>query len=103
MERDEILKRNKEANEKDEGEQYVKSKARRYGEIGLCTFFIILIVYKMSKGIPTNDILALFWGYIGVGFIYNYKFLKTKRALVSAVCGVIAAISFTIAYIIQTW
>ena len=103
MDRDEILKRNKEANEKDECEQYIKSKARRYGEIGLCAFFILLTFYKMLKGIPTNDTLAIFWGYIGVGFIYNYKFLKTRKALFSAICGMIAAISFTIAYILQTW
>lgn len=103
MNREEILKRYKDVNETDEGEQYIKSNARRYGEIGLCTFFIFLTVYKMWKGIPTHDTLAVFWGYIGVGYIYNYKFLKTKKTLFTAVCGIVAAISFTIAYIFQTW
>lgn len=64
MERDEILKRNKETNDKDEGAQYIKSKARRYGEIGLCTFFIIVTFYKLWKGIPSNDTLAILWGYL---------------------------------------
>lgn len=103
MDRDEILKRNKQFNSKDEGEQYVEMKARRFGEIGLCFFFIALILYKFIKGLPANDLLAVFWGYLGVGYIYKYRFLKTNSSLISAVCGMIAAISFAIAYIVQTW
>lgn len=103
MDRDEILKRNKQFVKKDEGEQYVEMSARRFGEIGLCIFFIALIVYKFVKGLPTGDLLAVFWGYLGVGYIYKYRFLKTKSSLISAVCGMIAAIVFTLAYILQTW
>lgn len=103
MDKEEILKRNKLSNTKDEGEQYIEMKARRYGEIGLCTFFILLILYKMINNIPTNDLLAVFWGYLGVGYIYKYRYLKTKSSLISAVCGMLAAIAFALAYILQTW
>lgn len=103
MDRDEILKRNKESNNKDEGEQYIEMKARRFGEIGLCVFFIALIIYKLAKGLPADDLLAVFWGYLGVGYIYKYRYLKTKNSLISAICGMIAAIAFTIGYILQTW
>lgn len=103
MERDEILKRNKQSTHKDEGEQYVEMKARRFGEIGLCTFFIALIFYKMVKDLPTNDLLAVFWGYLGVGYIYKYRYHKTRATLISAICGMIAAVTFAIAYILQTW
>lgn len=103
MDRNEILTRNKQFTKKDEGEQYIEMKARRFGEIGLCVFFIALILYKFVKGLPANDLLAVFWGYLGVGYIYKYRFLKTKNSLISAVCGMIAAIAFVIVYILQTW
>jgi hypothetical protein len=103
MNRDEILKRNKQAAAKDEGEQYVEMQSRRFGEIGLSVFFIALILYKFLKGLPANDLLAVFWGYLGVGYIYKYKFLKTKGSFFNAVCGMIAAICFALVYILQTW
>lgn len=103
MDRDEILKRNKQFTKEDEGEKYVEMQSRRFGEIGLCVFFLALFIYKLSKGLPANDLLAVFWGYLGVGYISKYRFIKTKNSLVSAICGMIAAIAFTLAYIIQTW
>ena len=103
MERDEILRRNIETNKVDEGREYVEMKSRRYGEIGLAVFFIALIVYKLIKGLPANDLLAVFWGYLGVGYIFKYRFYKTKSHLVSAVCGMIEAVAFTITYVLQTW
>lgn len=103
MDRDEILKRNKQSTKEDEGEQYVMMKARKVGEIGLCAFFIALVLYKLAKGLPANDLLAVLWGYIGVGYISNYRFLKTKRSLISAICGMIAAVAFALGYVLQTW
>lgn len=104
MNRDEILKRNKQClGKKDEGELYIEMQSRRFGELGLCAFFIALICYKFAKGLPANDLLALFWGYLGLGYVYKHKFSKTKNSLTSAICGMIAAIAFTIAYVIQTW
>lgn len=79
MERDEILRRNKQSTKEDEGEQYIEMQSKRFGEIGLCSFFIVLILYKLFKGLPANDLLAIFWGYLGVGSVYKYRFLKTKK------------------------
>ena len=103
MKREEILKRSKEIKLKDEGVQYIESQSRRYGEIGLAIFFIILIIYKWYKGIPNQDIIGLFWGYLGVGSIYKYKFLKTRITLISTICGIIVAIFFTLSYVMNTW
>jgi len=103
MDRDEILNRNKQSTKMDEGTQYIKMQSRRFGEIGLSIFFIALIIYKFAKGLPSNDLLAVFWGYLGVAYIYKYKFLKTKQSLLSAICGMIAAVTFALAYILQTW
>ena len=103
MTRDEILTRNKASNPKDEGKAYVEDKARRYGEIGMCVVFILLIIYNIIKKQPTNDLLAFFWGYLGVGYIYKYRAAKSKGTLISAICGMIAAVAFLLAYVAQTW
>jgi hypothetical protein len=103
MDRDEILRRNKECNPKDEGVVHIEDRARRYGEVGMCIVFILLILYKLVRGIPANDILALFWAYMGVGSVYKYRACKTKSYLVSAVCGTVAAVAFLLAYVLQTW
>lgn len=103
MNREEILKRNKESNPKDEGMEYIEDKAKRYGEIGLCIVFIILVIYKTIKGFAIYDLLALFWAYFGIGYIYKYRIFKTKKSLISAICGMIAAICSVLAYVLQTW
>lgn len=103
MNRDEILERNKADNQKDEGIEYIDNKAGRYGEVGLCIFFILLVIYNFAKGKPVSDLLALFWGYLGMGYIYKFRANKTNRSLISAICGMVAAFSFLLAYVFQTW
>ena len=45
MDREEILRRNKQT-QQDEGEKFIEDRSRRMGEIGLGIFFILLWVYK---------------------------------------------------------
>lgn len=103
MNRDEILNRNKAGNPKDEGVEYVENKSKRYGEIGMCVAFILLVIYNFAKRLPIYDLLAIFWGYLGVSYIYKYKTYKTKKSLLTAICGMIAAFVFLLDYILQTW
>ena len=103
MERSEILEKAKTASQKDEGQEYLNNKARRYGEVGLCAFFLLITGYKLAMGIPANDILAVIWAYVGVGYLSKYRDLKTSRALFQAICGLIAAFAFAFAYLLQTW
>jgi hypothetical protein len=103
MEREEILRRNKDAHLQDEGQQFMESHARRYGEIGLAVFFILITLYKLVKGIPSQDTLAIFWGYLGLTYIYKYVYTRSRQQLFQAACGMLAAVAFTIAYLLQTW
>ena len=103
MERDEILAKVKTAPQKDEGVEYLNSKARRYGEIGLFVFFLLIMGYKLVMSIPADDILAIIWAYIGVGYLSKYHDLKTRKALLQAICGLIAAFAFGLGYLLQTW
>lgn len=102
MDREEILRRGKAA-KKDEGEEYAENRSRRMGEIGLGIFFILLWIYKTAKGLPGQDLLALFWGYLGLGYIEKYRYYKTTSSLVSAICGMVAAVAFALSYFIVTW
>ncbi|KNZ41258.1 DUF6442 family protein [Acetobacterium bakii] len=103
MDRNEILTRNKDSKAKDEGLVYVEDKSRRYGEIGLSIMFILLVFYNFAKGLPIYDLLAIFWGYLGMSYVYKYRASKTKGNLVPAIAGLIAAVVFLLDYILQTW
>ena len=102
MDREEILRRNKQT-QQDEGEKFIEDRSRRMGEIGLGIFFILLWGYKTWKGLPGQDLLALFWGYLGLGYIEKYRYYKTTSSLVSAICGMIAAVAFALRYVIVPW
>lgn len=84
---------------------YVDENLRKKmsGEIGLCIFFILLVIYNFIKGLSVYDLLAIFWGYLGVSYIYKYRAFKTKKSLITAVCGIIAAVGFLLSYVLQTW
>lgn len=82
---------------------YVGMDSRRYGELGLCIFFLALGLYKIIKDLPINDLLAMIWVYRGVENIYEYESLGTRKSLISAVCGIVAGIVFAILYVLQTW
>lgn len=103
MDRNEILTRNKECKPKDEGIEHVENKSRRYGEIGFMVVFMLLVFYNFAKGLPIYDLLAIFWGYLGMSYVYKYRIFKTKAYLVTAICGMIAAVVFLLDYVLQTW
>ncbi|MDP4152298.1 MAG: DUF6442 family protein [Bacillota bacterium] len=103
MDRDEILNRNKAGKPKDEGKEFIENKSSKSGAWGLSIFFVLLVLYNFFKGLQIYDLLAIFWGYLGVNYISQYRILKTKSALLTAVCGMIAAVGFLLVYIFQTW
>ncbi|MBC3796238.1 DUF6442 family protein [Acetobacterium tundrae] len=103
MNRDEILSRNKEGNPKDEGMEYIEVQSKRHGENGLYIFFAVLVLYNFFKGLPIYDLLSVFWGYLSLGYIYKYQAFKTKKSLLIAILGMVAAICFLLSYILETW
>ncbi|WP_294373204.1 DUF6442 family protein [uncultured Clostridium sp.] len=103
MNREEILERNRKSKPVDEGEQYVEDKSRNVGEIGIIMFFIILFVYKEWKGIPTEDLIGLFWGYLGFSYIGKFKYYRTKRYLVCTILGLLGALIFITSYMLKMW
>lgn len=103
MDGDEILERSKNSSTIDEGEQYIENKSRDIGEIGMIFFFIILFVYKIWRDMPAEDLVGLFWGYLGFIYIGKFKYCKRKIYLMFSILSIIGALIFTASYILKTW
>lgn len=103
LNRGEILARNKNSSNVDEGEQFIEDKSRNIGEIGMILFFIVIFVYKKWSGIPAEDLMGLFWGYLGFTYIGKLKYYKTKKHLVSTILSLVATFAFIALYILKTW
>jgi len=102
MKKEEILEKSR-LEKQDEGQKDIEMKSNRYGEVGLVICFIVLIVFKTFKSLPIQDLLSLFWAYLGMKNVYVYQRDKTKTNLIAAVCGMISAVSFALAYFMILW
>ena len=62
MNRDEILQRSR-AEKEDEGNTFLENRGRRFGVVGFCTMYILLVVFNFATGQSSYALHALFWGY----------------------------------------
>ena len=86
---------------KDEGTEYMMNRGRRYGVMAMSSMFIILAVFNMYQGQDNNQILAIFWAYLGYESYGMYTVTHQKKRLLAAAAGVIAGILFAFAYVIH--
>jgi len=100
MKKEEILEKSR-LEKHDEGQKDIVIRSSQYGEIGLIVCFIVLIVFKLFNGLPAQDLLSLFWAYLGMKNVYRYQRDKSKANLIAAVCGMIASVCFALAYFFQ--
>lgn len=100
MTKEEILEKSRKE-KKDEGTEYMMNKGRRYGVMAMSSMFIILAVFNMYQGQDNNQILAIFWAYLGYESYGMYTVTHQKKRLVAAAAGVIAGILFVITYVIH--
>lgn len=103
MNRDEILESNKKLLVRDEGTEFIENRARLKGEACLVTFMLLLMVYNFFKGIPSYDLMTVFWAYMSVTNFYKYRVNRQRLELVTSVAALIAALGFLVSYILQTW
>lgn len=73
------------------------------GGIWLGIFFALLWADKTWKSLPGQDIMALLWGDLGLGYVEKYRCYKTTSNLVAAICSMVAAVAFALSYFIMTW
>lgn len=102
MNKEEILAKSR-REKKDEGKEYVEGRARRIGELGMFTVYIIVIVYNMFKGLQNEVAFILFLIYFGFSWFEKYRVTHNTLQLVSAIFGIMAAFFYFTGYIVDTW
>lgn len=100
MDKEEILKKSREQKE-DEGTVYADNKGRRYGVIGFCSVFIIIIFFniltKQNNFIP----YSMFFAYMAAEAYGKYRATKTKTLMVTTVLASIASIAFLACHVLE--
>lgn len=76
-------------------------KSMKYGIIGMCIIFIILVLISTYKDMSPAPLVSLICAYNSVTFISRYKLNNEKSNLVSGVMFSIAMVLNTIAFILK--
>lgn len=99
MDKEEILKRSREQKE-DEGTAYADNNGRRYGVMGFCSVFIIIMFFniftKQNNFIP----YSMFFAYMSAEAYGKYRAAKAKALMVTIVLASIASVSFLACHIL---
>lgn len=101
MKKEEILEKSRQAHQ-DEGMQNAETKGREIGYIAFIILFAILAIlcllfWQMNA---FYAISALFWTHYSAEWFSKYRFIKKKRHLIGFASAGIAAITFTIIFIV---
>lgn len=93
MEKEEILERNKNSSSAngDERELLISGRANIVSKGVVTVAIILLIVFKNSKGLNTDDLWGIFFVYCSSEAFYKYYFLKQKSILFFAIIFALAA------------
>lgn len=81
--------------------ELVNFKSMKYGIIGMCIIFIILILISTYKDMSLAPLVSLICAYNSATFISRYKLENEKSNLVSGVMFAMAMVLNTIAFILE--
>lgn len=101
MNKDEILKRSRDQKE-DEGDIYAENKGRRFGVIGFCSVFIIIMCFNFFTGQNNFVPFAMFWAYGSAEAYGKYRVTKKKAFLVTTIFAAVASLCSIACHIIKT-
>jgi len=80
--------------------ELIELRTMKYGIIGMCLFFIILVLISMFKEISPVSLISLICAYNSITLLSRYKINKEKSDLVSGLLFLLATILNTINFII---
>lgn len=103
MDKKDILAYNKEHPSGDEREAFIESQLARKANIGFLLTLLLIFGFKVIKGYAYEDLVAIFWGYLGVVYYYNYQYFPSKKTFYSAIITIILFILFLTMYFIKMW
>lgn len=100
MNKDEVLKKSREE-KRDEGREFVLSKGRKSGVLGMVGVFIILAVFNLYNDLQETNLalIAIFFGYLGGEGFGMYKVSRRRMDFLKFIIGGTISLSFTALYI----
>ena len=81
--------------------ELINLKSKKYGIIGMCVAFIILLSISIIKNIPYQALTSLICTYNAVAFISKSKLSKGQTDIYTGVMFAIAAVLNTLAFILK--
>ena len=100
MNRDEILQRSR-AEKEDEGNTFLENRGRRFGVVGFCAMYILLVVFNFATGQSSYALHALFWGYTALDAWGKYRPSRRKVFLTTAVMAGFASLCFLTCHVLE--
>ncbi len=81
--------------------ELVNLKTMRNGILGMCLFFIVLVLISSYKGVSTASLTSMLCAYNSVTFLSRYKINKDKTDLFSGIMFLLAIICNMVAFILN--
>ncbi|MPM95106.1 hypothetical protein SDC9_142257 [bioreactor metagenome] len=100
MDKEEILKKSREQKE-DEGTVYADNKGRRYGVIGFCSVFIIIMFFNIFTRQNNFVPYSMFFAYMSAEAYGKYRATKAKALMVTTVLAAIASVAFFACHVLE--
>lgn len=100
MDRDEILKRSR-AEKEDEGNTFMENRGRRFGVVGFCLMFVVLLVFNFITDQSSYSIHAMFWSYISLEAWGKYRASHQTVFLTSTVLAAVSSLCFLACYVLE--
>lgn len=80
--------------------ELINLRSMKYGILGMCFFFIVLVIISFYKDISPAPLISLICAYNFVTLFSRYKLTKSKSILVASIMCGIAMICNTIIFIL---
>ncbi|MCI2057650.1 MAG: DUF6442 family protein [Oscillibacter sp.] len=100
MDKDEILKKSREARE-DEGTVYAENRGRRYGVMGFCTVFIVILIFNLVTRQNNFVPYSMFFAYLAAEALGRYQITRQKALLTATVLGTFSSVCFLACHILD--
>ena len=100
MKKDEVLKKSRDE-KRDEGKEFLLSKGRKSGVIGMVGLFVILAIFNLYNDLQDTNfaLIAMFFGYLGSESFGIYNVSKKKIDLLKFIIAGVISLTFAILYI----
>lgn len=92
MNKEDLLKRYKGENV-DEGIEFENHKGDESGFFAMCIWILFLILFKLSKGEPTFDVISLPFVFLSGGIFKRYSLNKDKAVVNLAIVFTLISIA----------